>query len=245
MKSAAQLFSNTIELAQALVGESPTDPLVRAKLADAYNRLGFMLASDDQLQEALDAFVRSEELDMERQWVTIYNTAYVKARMEHFDEAASLAQNAIDALGQDEREMILHADLPTPADWQHDVPWIAIVHVPAPWIERFLKLQIAVWRARADEQQIPGLELELEQCVESVPLPVLRLAGWAEFTVTRRHEHGLKLLDLAIDVAPLNEIELARRELARLANVAASDQDAPAAVQSTAAAPTHEGPTLA
>jgi tetratricopeptide (TPR) repeat protein len=245
VKSAAQLFSSTIELAQALVGESPTDPLIRAKLGDAYNRLGFMLASDSQLQEALDAFARSEELDMEQHWVTVYNTAYVNARMERFEEAARLAQSAVDALGENEREMILHADLPTPAGWQHDVPWIAIVHVPAPWLERFLTLQTAVWRARADEQQIPGLEHELGQCVESVPLPVLRLAGWAELTVTRRHEHGLKLLDLAIDAAPLHEIELARRELARLTETADQPQVPTTPAQNTTIATTREGPAPA
>lgn len=214
--AATQLFSSAIELAESLVGKEPADLLVRAKLADAYNRLGFMLTSCEQMQEALDAFAHSERLDMERQWVTIYNTAYVKARMQCFDDAARLAQVAVDAIGEVEHEMILHADFPTPADWQHDIPWIRVVHVPAAWLERFLKLQVAVWRTRADDQHTPALEAELEKCAESVPLPILRLAGWAELTVTRRSARGLKLLDLAIDATELREVELARREVSRL-----------------------------
>jgi tetratricopeptide (TPR) repeat protein len=216
VQPATELFSRTIDLAESLVGREPTDPLVRAKVGDAYNRLGFMLASDDRLQDALDAFARSEQLDMEGQWVTAYNKAYIMARMSRFGEAASLAQEAVDALDDNERAMILHADFPTPVNWQHDVPWIRIVEVPAPWLERFMKLQTAVWLARADERHIPALEVELEHCAESVPLAILRLAGWAELAMTGRSDRGVKLLDLAIDASDLREVELARQELVRI-----------------------------
>jgi hypothetical protein len=216
IQAAQKLCSGTINLAEALVGTESVDPLMQAKLADAYNRLGFMFASGEQLQEALDAFAHSEQLNLERQWVTIYNTAYVKARMRRFDEAASLVRAAIDAIGDEERDMILHADIPAPADWQHSIPWIRVVQIPAAWLGCFLNLQAAVWQARADEQHIPALVVELEACTESAPLPILRLAGWAELTIAQRSTRGLRLLDLAIDATGLHEVELARSEVARL-----------------------------
>ncbi len=219
VKAAAELFSSAITLAESLVGEDPGDPLVRAKLGDAYNRLGFMLSSGDQFQDALEAFVRSEQLAVESQWVTAYNKAYVAARMQRFEEAAALAQNAGEGLSDDEQEMILHADIPVPEDWTHDIPWIRIVHVPAPWLERFIKLQTAIWLAKADGRHIRELEHELDQCADSAPLPILRLTGWAELAMTDRNERGLKLLDLAIDASELREVEQSRHEFARIKNV--------------------------
>jgi hypothetical protein len=223
VEPAVDLFSGTIKLAEALVGSEPADPLVRTQMADAFNRLGFMLASLERCEEALEALAHSEQFNLERAWITTYNAAYIAARMQDFAKAASLGQTAIEeldtsAVSEDEQEIILHADIPTPNSWRHDLPWIRVVHIDGAWLKRFLKLQLAVWRARADAQHAAALEVELDACLESAPLPLLRLAGWSELTLTGRRPRGLHLLELAADATELHEVELARNEVARLSD---------------------------
>jgi AAA ATPase domain len=221
VEPAVTLFASAMTLVEALIGAEPTDPLVRERLSDAFNRRGFMLASLERWDEALDALGRSEELSMEKSWVTTYNSAYVTARQQNFAEAAGLGRAAVDALADaevpgDGAQMILHADLPIPAGWPYEIPWIRIVHVEGAWLDRFLKLQEAVWHVRADSQRLPALEAELSRCDGTAPLGVLLLAGWAELMIVKRRDRGLKFLDRAVEATALSEVERAREEVNQL-----------------------------
>ena len=211
-----ELLSSALGVAEALVASDPTDPILRAAMGDAKNRVGFMLTSLEKWTEALAAFEESERLSLEQQWVTSYNTAYINARTGALADAIASADVALATISQPDRDMLLHVDFPTLPGWEPRRPWFHVVSVSGIWSERLVRLQAGAWVAQSPGGSSERLEAALDEVGDAAPPAVLTLAAWAELSLRGNATRALELLELAVDSSDLHEVEFARAELAGL-----------------------------
>jgi tetratricopeptide (TPR) repeat protein len=212
---AIEELTHCINKCEALIGADPTDPLLRAELADALNRVGFMQATEERWKEAEANLKRSLEFSLAEEWLTVFNLSYVKANQGEFAEALSFAQEAVKSASPGDVPLILHAWFPAPDNFQSEAARPSVISVQGGWVERFIELQAAVYAAQEDartrERQVKSL---LDGLSQSSPPALLRLAGWAELTIMERHERAVDLFERALNVTALDEMAAVSSEIA-------------------------------
>ncbi|MBS1842863.1 MAG: ATP-binding protein [Actinobacteria bacterium] len=212
IKPAVDAISDCIDRCEALIGSEPTDPLVRAKLADASNRLGFIQATAEDWNSAAQSLERSLELSLGDEWLPKFNLAYVEAERGHFEDASTLIAEAREAFTPSDGDIVLHAWLPVSSDWNSPVPRAAVVSVHGKWVSRFVELQALVYAAKADAQKITDLRDRLDGLSLSSSLPLLRLAGWAALTILDDRAKAVELFDRALHATELDGMDLVTAE---------------------------------
>lgn len=209
---ALDALAECVTQVEALLGGEVTDPLVRWELAEAYSRLAFMNATLEKFAEARELLQRSGDLAVGAQWLREYNEGYVLAREGRIDEAAVLAEQAVEHVSDEGYRVVLHADFGAPEDWVlEDARW-NVVELNGSWIKRFVCLQAAVWRARSGDGDGEALLEQLDGLSRSAPVPVLRLAAWAELSVADRKDKAEELFARVIETAGLDDEARLRRE---------------------------------
>jgi tetratricopeptide (TPR) repeat protein len=212
IRPAIKALSDCLDRCEALMGSEPADPLVRAELADAFNRLGFLQATAEDWDSAATNLERSLELSLGDEWLPRFNLAYVEAARGQFEKACGLAREAKAAFTPHSGYTVLHAWLPTPGDWSSPTPRSAVIVVHGKWIERFVELQEQVFAAKADVTELDALRQRLDGLSLTAPPPLLRLAGWTEFTLFDDREKATELFDRAVHATELDDIDAVMAE---------------------------------
>ena len=212
IEQAINQLSHCIDRSEALIGGDPTDPLLRAELADAINRLGFLRATNRDWRQAEESLDRSRNLSLADDWLPLFNLSYVRASAGEFDAAVALATEAADHVGSLDVGVILHAWFPTAEGWEADGQQANVVSIPAGWVEAFLKLQTEIYRAQRDPEESKGLEDTLNDLGLSPPPAILRLAGWAELTMFGKSEKATGFFDRALHATDLEDMKAVASE---------------------------------
>ena len=242
-EGAGEMLGDCIDRAEALLGATPSDPIVRSALADALNRRGFIHATRGNWSDALRDFSRSRAQAVERQWFVEFNTAYVQARMGEMEQAANLATSVSDAVGAHDN-LILLAAFPYADEWESPNARAHVVELQGAWLKRFVDLQGIVFAAQADSSRLAELGEILDELTQSAPPAVLRLGAWAELTLLKRPERAVALFEFAVEASRFDRVETVRDEL-QFANEwaesgrpmgDASDGDSPTSPASAASA---------
>jgi|GEM_PF-1386092 len=203
-----------INKCEALIGSEPTDPLLRAELADALNRAGFMQATEKLWEDSETNLRRSLELSLAEEWLTVFNLSYIKANRGEFGDALKLCKKAREAASPGDTHLILHAWFPTPEGWQVETARSNVVSMRGAWAERFMELQAAVYAACEDPDACDQLKVLLDALSQSCPPALLRLAAWAELVVLERGDRAIELFERALNATGLEEMGAVAEELA-------------------------------
>jgi hypothetical protein len=200
---------------EALLDGNITDPLVRTQFADALSRLAFMAATLSELDEARDLLERADHLALDTHWLRHFNGAYVAARKGRMADAARLGALAAGGVSDRDGLVVLHADFGEPPEFVPDEPRWNVVELRGSWIQRFVELQVAVWRARSGEEGVEELFGMVKALSRSTPVPLLRLAAWAELLIGGRRDTASDLFARAVEAADLEDVAAVRRECER------------------------------
>ena len=221
-------LSNCIDRCETLIGDNPTDPLIRSELADALNRLGFMRATAEEWDKAAAALERSRELSLADEWLAIFNLGYVRASNDEVAEAVELARESRAQMSPVNAKLVLHAWFPVPNGWSPGIPRANVVVISGGWAERFVELQAQVYAAKCDPNEASALRDDLDGLSLSSPAGMLRLAAWAELTILGRVDRAVELFDRAVHATDLDEMAavVAEHEYAQRKLTAESDIDA-------------------
>lgn len=211
-EAAEELLAALLETSTKLAGENPADPLLRTTLADALHREGFMAAAKREWGQALARFDASATMSLTETWLLDYNQAFVRASQGRLGDAISFAESALNRYDSDCETVLLHAFLPTPADWVPPRNGWNTVELHGHWIRRFLKLQLHVLRATEAGQASEELKAALEDLGGSAPAPLLRLAGWAQLTFLNRAPDAAALFRRAAGASSYDETEIPEAE---------------------------------
>lgn len=210
---AIEVMSDCVDRSEALIGSEPADPLVRAELADAINRLGFLHATAENWDKAAENLKRSIRISIAEEWLPRSNLSFIEASRGDFEGALALAEEAkVLFTGSGEGETILHAWFPTPASWKPEAPRSAVVSVHGKWLQRFVELQTQVYAAKTDPKRLPELRKSLDSISLSAPPAFLRMAGWCEYTMFDSPSAAAELFDHAIHATDLEEISAVEAE---------------------------------
>ena len=210
---AIEVMSDCIDRSEALIGSEPADPLVRAELADAINRLGFLYATAEEWDKAAENLRRSIEISIADEWLPRSNLSFIEASRGNFEPALALAEEAeVLFTGTGEGETILHAWFPTPAQWKPKVPRSAVVSIHGKWVQRFVELQAQVFAAQSDPEKLPDLRKSLDALPLSAPPAFLRMAGWCEYAMFDSPAAAAERFDHAVHATDLEEIAAVETE---------------------------------
>jgi AAA ATPase domain len=213
VRGAIDALTHCINECEALIGDDPTDPLLRAELADALNRAGFMQATEGLWEDSEANLRRSLELSLAEEWLTVFNLSYIKANLGGFGEAIELCERAGETACPTDTHLILHAWFPTPEDWGAEAR-SSVVEMRGRWAERFMELQAAVYAAREDQTGNDRLKDLLDGLSQSSPPALLRLAGWAELVILERGQRAIEFFEHALNATGLEEMDVVADELA-------------------------------
>ena len=214
-EQALTTLNATVVEAESVLDEGAQDPLVRSQFAEALSRLGFMSATLQRFEEAKDFLDRSADTALEVYWLQEFNRAYVAACLGDLEVAAQLGQAAFDHMSDSDSVVLLHADFAAPEGFGGANPRWNVVELNGSWVKRFVRLQTAVWRARSAQTQTSELVDELDGISRSSPLPLLRLAAWAELLVASRADEAKELFERVVELAAVDQQSEMRDEADR------------------------------
>jgi hypothetical protein len=216
-ESAEHVVETNLETSKGLVGTEPKDPLLRTEFASVLMRLGFMAATRSDWEIALERLNASRSMALVEEWLVDYDLGYVHARQGDLMAAREHVASALEKFGEDKNQsVLLHAYFPTNSDWIPQNESWNIVELHGTWITRFLELQLIVLRAL----EAPASEVaeELEAAVNtlsgSAPPALLRLGGWASFTILGKSEAAAALFTQAAMVTSYDRADVPRAEAA-------------------------------
>lgn len=212
IEPAIDQLSHCIDQCEALIGSDPTDPLLRAELADAINRLGFLRATSKDWDKSASALERSRELSLADDWMPIFNLSYVYASRDDFNRAVALAKETTEHLGSVDGVVILHAWFPTPKDWTPKGLRANTVSLPPGWVARFVELQTQVYETQCRPDDTESLKCLLDDLGPSAPPAILRLGGWAELTIMGQDAKAVEFFDRALHATDLEDMEAVAAE---------------------------------
>jgi len=210
-ETADQLLAAVLHLTDELIGSEPTDPLLRAEIANALSRHGFMALTARAWDTALDRIQRSRTMSLTEEWLLDYNEAYVRASEGKLELATSLAASAVSRYQKAFDQVLLYGFFPAPAEWEADDEW-NLIELRGKWIGRYLDLQLTVLKAAADPDRIPELRTAIGEIDGSAPVPILRLAGWATLTLLDERNAAAALFARAVGATRYDETDMPERE---------------------------------
>lgn len=212
-RAADELLASAIEASDQMIGTDPTDPLIRTMLADAWHRHGFIAATHKEWDTARKRLERSRQMFATNEWLLEYNEAYIAAEEGDLLGALAHAATALRGYRDPPDRLLIHAYLPTEASWSPPNDQWNVVELHGRWIYRFLELQMLVLQAvEGDPANVQRLESTVGELSNSVPPPLLRLAGWAQLTILRNPNTAADLFRQAVAATPYDEAGLPRLE---------------------------------
>lgn len=229
VQAAIGALVNCVGSVEELLGDASPDPLIRAELADAYNRLGFMTSTQGSWDDAMKYFDKGRTLALDDSWLLDFNTAYICSRRHNAAEALEAISRVDEMSIPREGRIVLHGGFPSSAEWKPPSRKWNVVSLHGGWTLKFVRLQRAVYEAQVAPEALEALEVEVTNLGGTAPPPLLRLAGWAELTILRRPDRAVELFDRAVNASRLEEVAEARAEAAyarALADASASDEAA-------------------
>jgi tetratricopeptide (TPR) repeat protein len=210
---ATGLLEESVNEVRSRIDSAPTDPLLRGRLSESVNCLGFMKTTGGDVAVGQELFEESQALDLEEQWLVEFNLTFCKASAGRMEEALAHARLAIELFDGIHGLVVFHAAMPTPSSWQPPGERWNVVWIKGQWVKPFMELQVAVLEAWADPDSRDRLAAYLEGISPSAPSAFPRLAAWSELVLLGRRERALEFLDRALAASDLAGIDVIKAEV--------------------------------